>query len=40
MQAVIGDNMMNLTAAMKDQDYVQYQQKKYDVLLKELNEHE
>ena len=36
MQAMIGENMMNLQAAMKDQPYVQYQQKQYETMLKDL----
>ena len=36
MQAIIGENMMNLSAAMKDQAYVQYQQKRYEEMLTEL----
>ena len=30
MQAIIGENMMELGAAMKDQSYMQYAQKRYD----------
>ena len=33
MQALIGDNMMNLDAAMRDQSYMQYQQKTYNDML-------
>ena len=36
MQAIIGENMMNLEAAMRDQSYVQYQQKHYNKLLTDL----
>ena len=36
MQAIIGENMMNLDAAMRDQSYVQYQQKNYNKLLADL----
>ena len=40
MQAIIGENMMNLEAGMNDQAYVQFQQKRYDELLKEIDGHE
>ena len=36
MQAIVGENMMNLTSAMKDQQYVQYQQKQYETMLGNL----
>ena len=36
MQAIIGENMMQLDAAMKDQAYMQYQQKRYDTMLADL----
>ena len=37
MQAIIGENMMNLETAMNDQGYVKFQQKRYDDLLIELS---
>ena len=40
MQAIIGENMMNLESAMSDQSYVQFQQKRYDDLLLDLGLHE
>jgi len=39
MQALIGENMMNLDLAMKDQPYVQYSQKKYEDMLAALQKH-
>ena len=36
MQAIIGENMMQLDSAMKDQAYMQYQQKRYDTMLADL----
>ena len=36
MQAIVGENMMNLDAAMRDQSYVQFQQKNYNKMLAEL----
>ena len=36
MQAIIGENMMELNAAMKDQAYMQYAQKRYDKMLEDL----
>lgn len=38
MQAIIGENMMNLEAAMRDQQYVKYQQKHYNTMLEELQQ--
>lgn len=38
MQQLIGDTMMNLEAALKDQPFIQYQQRRYDDLLVELEE--
>lgn len=40
MQSIIGENMMNLDIAMKDQGYVQFQQKKYEVLIADLQKHQ
>ena len=40
MQAIVGENMMNLSAAMKDQAFVQYQQKTYDDMLASLKKQE
>ena len=34
----MGDTMMNLEAALKDQPFIQYQQRRYDDLLAELEE--
>ena len=39
MQVIVGENMMELGAAMKDQPYVQYQQKRYEGLLSEVQGH-
>lgn len=38
MQAIIGENMMELDSAIKDQSYVQYAQKRYDKLLEDLQD--
>ena len=40
MQAIIGENMMELETAMKDQSYVQYSQKRYDKMLEDLQNHQ
>ena len=40
MQGLIGDNMMHLDAAMRDQSYVQYSQKVYDKMLEDLRKNE
>ena len=40
MQALIGENMMHLDAAMRDQSYVQYSQKMYDNMLEDLRKNE
>ena len=40
MQALIGENMMHLDAAMRDQSYVQYSQKKYEQMLEDLRKSE
>lgn len=39
MQAIVGENMMNLQAAMKDQKYVQYTQAQYEEQLEALKKH-
>ena len=36
MQAIIGENMMNLDVATKDQQFVQFQQKRYEKLIGDL----
>lgn len=40
MQAIIGENMMNLTAAMSDQAYMKFQQQRYNDLINELTQTE
>ena len=40
MQALIGENMRHLDAAMRDQSYVQYSQKVYDKMLEDLRKNE
>lgn len=37
MQAIVGENMMNLETATNDQAFMQYQQKKYETIISELH---